>query len=103
MRRTGWRLGWAGLAKVSPNATARVQVVRDRVTEIDRLTGPVDRAVRELADTGLVRIEHRRAGRRNLTNRYHLTTQDPGGPPVRAAARSTRSRPCRYPVLRPAR
>ena len=32
---------------------------------------------RELVDGGLVRIEHRRAGRRNLTNRYHLTTIDP--------------------------
>ena len=47
---------------------------------LHRSVDAVDRAVRELADTGLVRIEHRRAGRRNLTNRYHLTTTDPNGP-----------------------
>ena len=46
---------------------------------LHRSVDAVDRAVRELADTGLVRIEHRRAGRRNLTNRYHLTTSDPQG------------------------
>ena len=46
---------------------------------LHRSVDAVDRAVRELADTGLVRIEHRRAGRRNLTNRYHLTTTDPNG------------------------
>ncbi len=44
---------------------------------LHRSVDAVDRAVRELVDTGLVRIEHRRAGRRNLTNRYHLTTTDP--------------------------
>ena len=47
---------------------------------LHRSVDAVDRAVRELADTGLVRIEHRRDGRRNLTNRYHLTTTDPNGP-----------------------
>jgi hypothetical protein len=46
---------------------------------LHRSVDAVVRAVRELADTGLVRIEHRRAGRRNLTNRYHLTTHDPDG------------------------
>ena len=46
---------------------------------LHRSVDAVDRAVRELADTGLVRIEHRRDGRRNLTNRYHLTTTDPNG------------------------
>ena len=44
---------------------------------LHRSVDAIDRAVRELVDTGLVRIEHRRAGRRNLTNRYHLTTTDP--------------------------
>jgi len=32
---------------------------------LHRLVDAIDRAVRELANTGLVRIEHRRAGRRN--------------------------------------
>jgi hypothetical protein len=47
---------------------------------LHRSVDAVDRAVRELADTGLLRVEHRRAGRRNLTNRYHLTTRQPNGP-----------------------
>ena len=46
---------------------------------LHRSVDAIDRAVRELVDTGLVRIEHRRDGRRNLTNRYHLTTTDPQG------------------------
>ena len=53
---------------------------------LHRSVDAVDRAVRELADTGLVRIEHRRAGRRNLTNRYHLTTTDPKAPAAGVAA-----------------
>ena len=47
---------------------------------LHRSVDAVDRAVRELADAGLLRVEHRRAGRRNLTNRYHLTTRPPHGP-----------------------
>ena len=47
---------------------------------LHRSVDAVDRAVRELVDHGLLRVEHRRAGRRNLTNRYHLTTTDPTGP-----------------------
>ena len=46
---------------------------------LHRSVDAIDRAVRELADTGLLRVEHRRAGRQNLTNRYHLTTTDPNG------------------------
>ena len=65
---------------------------------LHRSVDAIDRAVREVADTGLVRIEHRRAGRQNLTNRYHLTTTDPHGsrstsgqiaPPHRPHPRST--------------
>jgi hypothetical protein len=44
---------------------------------LHRSVDAIDRAVRELADHGLLRVEHRRAGRRNLTNRYHLTTRQP--------------------------
>jgi hypothetical protein len=47
---------------------------------LHRSVDAVDRAVRELVDAGLLRVEHRRAGRRNLTNRYHLTTRQPHGP-----------------------
>jgi hypothetical protein len=54
------------------HASRRLLAVR-----LHRSVDAVDRAVRELADTGLVRIQHRRDGRRNLTNRYHLTTQEP--------------------------
>jgi hypothetical protein len=38
----------------------------------------VDRALRELVGIGAVVIEHRRHGRQNLTNRYHLMNTPPG-------------------------
>ena len=60
---------------------------------LHRSVDAVDRAVRELADTGLVRIEHRRDGRRNLTNRYHLTTTDPNGPRSGGGRRSAPTPP----------
>ena len=46
---------------------------------LHRSTDSIDRAMRELVDVGIVRVEHRRRGRLNLTNRYHLRTTDPRG------------------------
>jgi DNA-binding transcriptional MocR family regulator len=37
----------------------------------------VDRAMRDLETTGLVRVEHCRRGRENLTNRYYVRTTNP--------------------------
>ena len=42
-----------------------------------RSVDSVDRAMRDLETAGLVRVEHRRNGRENLTNRYHVRTTNP--------------------------
>ena len=42
-----------------------------------RSVDSIDRAMRELEAQRIVRVEHRRRGRENLTNRYHLRTTDP--------------------------
>jgi hypothetical protein len=47
---------------------------------LHRSTDSIDRAMRELVDAGIVRVEHRRRGRLNLTNRYHLRTTGPRTP-----------------------
>jgi hypothetical protein len=47
---------------------------------LHRSTDSIDRAMRELVDAGIVRVEHRRRGRLNLTNCYHLRTTDPSTP-----------------------
>ena len=39
----------------------------------------VDRALRELTGAGVLEVERRCDGSRNLTNRYHLRTVDPAG------------------------
>ena len=42
-----------------------------------RSVDSVDRAMRDLETAGLVRVERRRRGRENLTNRYHVRTTNP--------------------------
>ncbi|NAZ80444.1 hypothetical protein GTR02_01245 [Kineococcus sp. R8] len=42
-----------------------------------RSVDAVDRAMRALVDAGIVRVEHRRNGQQNLTNRYHVRTSAP--------------------------
>jgi len=66
---------------------------------LHRSVDAIDRAVRELVDTGLVRIEHRRAGRRNLTNRYHLTTHDPDGSGATGGGRRSAPTPAATPQV----
>jgi Helix-turn-helix domain len=59
------------------------QRMPSRATLADRLhrsVDAIDRAMHQLVDAGLVRVEHRRAGRQNLSNRYHLRTTDPALP-----------------------
>jgi hypothetical protein len=64
----------------------------------------VDRALRELVAIGAVVIEHRRHGRQNLTNRYHLmnTPPAPGGgrrpTPLAAKMRPPLAAPMRPPL-----
>ena len=66
---------------------------------LHRSVDTVDRAVRELVDTGLLRVEHRRAGRRNLTNRYHLTTHDPDGTGPTGGGRASAPTPSATPQV----
>ncbi|MGA7688793.1 MAG: helix-turn-helix domain-containing protein [Jiangellales bacterium] len=65
---------------------------------LHRSVDAVDRAVRELVGAGLLRVEHRRAGRRNLTNRYHLTTADPQRSRSGATRRTAPTPPATPPV-----
>ncbi len=46
-----------------------------------RSVDTIDRAMRELVAVGAVTVEHRYAGGRRLTNRYHLNAHPPDGPP----------------------
>ena len=45
-----------------------------------RSVDTIDRAMRELVAVGAVTVEHRYAGGRRLTNRYHLNAHPPDGP-----------------------
>ena len=47
-------------------------------TRLHRSVDSIDRALRELSAARIVRVEHRRTGRANLSNRYHLRTTPPG-------------------------
>ncbi len=51
-----------------------------------RSVDSVDRAMRDLETAGLVRVERRRRGRENLTNRYHVRTTNPTEKPRPTAA-----------------
>ena len=45
-----------------------------------RSVDAVDRAMRQLTQAGIVRVEHRRAGEQFLSNRYHVRTTAPAHP-----------------------
>lgn len=53
----------------------------------------VDRAMIELVAIGAVRVERRRQGRQNLTNRYHLMSTPPGTRRQQTPSRPQRSTP----------
>ncbi len=42
-----------------------------------RSVDAIDRAMRQLTDAGIVRVEHRRNGEQFLSNRYHVRTTAP--------------------------
>ncbi len=44
---------------------------------MNRSVDAVDRAMRQLVDAGLVRVEHRKTGKQYLSNRYHVRTSSP--------------------------
>jgi len=52
-----------------------------------RSVDAVDRAMRQLSDDGIVRIEHRRAGEQFLSNRYHVRTSPPAPGPTEGGSR----------------
>ena len=47
-----------------------------------RSVDAVDRAMRQLTEAGIVRVEHRRAGEQFLSNRYHVRTTAPAHTPT---------------------
>ena len=53
-----------------------------------RSVDAVDRAMRQLTEAGIVRVEHRRSGEQFLSNRYHVRTTAPAArrPPMGVAA-----------------
>jgi hypothetical protein len=44
-----------------------------------RSVDAIDRAMRQLTEAGIVRVEHRRNGEQFLSNRYHVRTSPPAG------------------------
>ena len=44
-----------------------------------RSVDAIDRAMRQLTEAGIVRVEHRRSGEQFLSNRYHVRTSPPAG------------------------
>jgi len=44
-----------------------------------RSVDAIDRAMRQLTEAGIVRVEHRRCGEQFLSNRYHVRTTAPAG------------------------
>ena len=56
-----------------------------------RSVDSIDRAMRELEAQRIVRVEHRRRGRENLTSRYHPRTKDPSTPQPRGSNSGRRS------------
>ncbi len=58
-----------------------------------RSVDAVDRAMRQLSEAGIVRIEHRRCGEQFLSNRYHVRTSQPVQPPAEGGGRISAATP----------
>jgi hypothetical protein len=82
---------YALLLRYGGTSGSRMPSRRLLAERMRRSVDSVDRAMRDLETAGLVRVEHRRSGRKNLTNRYHLRTTDP----------AERQRPSAAPQRRP--
>jgi len=77
---------YALLLRYGGTSGARMPSRRLLAEWMRRSVDSVDRAVRDLETAGLVRVERRRRGRENLTNRYHVRTTNPAERRTRAAA-----------------
>jgi hypothetical protein len=68
---------YALLLRYGGTSGARMPSRRLLAERMRRSVDSVDRAMRDLETAGLVRVERRRRGRENLTNRYHVRTTNP--------------------------
>jgi hypothetical protein len=68
---------YALLLRYGGTSGSRMPSRRLLADRMRRSVDSVDRAMRDLEASGLVRVERRRRGRANLTNRYHLRTTNP--------------------------
>ena len=85
---------YALLLRYGGTSGSRMPSRRLLAERMRRSVDSVDRAMRDLETAGLVRVERRRRGRENLTNRYHVRTTNPTEKqrPTAAAQRSPRYR-----------
>ena len=68
---------YAVLLRYGGSSGSRMPSRRTLAERLHRSVDSIDRAMRELESAHVVRVEHRRHGLENLTNRYHLRTSDP--------------------------
>jgi predicted transcriptional regulator len=68
---------YALLLRYGGSSGSRMPSRRLLADRMRRSVDSVDRAMRDLETAGLVRVERRRRGRENLTNRYHVRTTNP--------------------------
>ena len=68
---------YALLLRYGGTSGSRMPSRRLLAERMRRSVDSVDRAMRDLETAGLVRVERRRRGRENLTNRYHVRTTNP--------------------------
>ena len=81
---------YALLLRYGGTSGSRMPSRRLLAERMRRSVDSVDRAMRDLETAGLVRVERRRRGRENLTNRYHVRTTNPADrrPPAVVAERA---------------
>lgn len=77
---TAFRL-YAVLARYGNTSGVRMPGRALLARRLHRSVDTVDRALKELSAAGILTVEHRSDGSRNLTNRYHLRTLDSAGWP----------------------
>jgi hypothetical protein len=80
---------YALLLRYGGTSGSRMPSRRLLADRMRRSVDSVDRAMRDLETAGLVRVERRRRGRENLTNRYHVRTTNPAERHPPLAARET--------------
>ncbi len=82
---------YAVLLRYGGSSGSRMPSRRTLAERLHRSVDSIDRAMRELESAHVVRVERRRHGLENLTNRYHLRTSDPAIPAVPAREGGRRS------------